>query len=94
MLRFDRKQQSSVKQLSFNKKKIIKKSEVHLTAQLRTYKVKVVLEKGKMRAKKAAMSRKYLWDFVTGFEEGKKEKDMILSLDSRKNLVFLKKIEI
>lgn len=47
-----------------------------------------------MRANKAAMSRKYLWDFVTGCEEGKKEKDMILSLDSRKNLVFLKKIEI
>lgn len=43
-----------------------------MTAQVRTYKRKVVLEIGKERADRAAMSRKYLWDLVTDCEERRK----------------------
>lgn len=31
------------------------------------------------------MSRKYLWDLVTGCEEGREEKDVIMSVDIIKN---------
>lgn len=31
------------------------------------------------------MSRKYLWNLVTGCEEGREEKDVIMSVDIIKN---------